>query len=192
MRNSLQNESRLAIARELHDGIAQDLVGIGYSLDLLLAEPELSNQVRTQLRTTRLHTDELIAKVRREIFNLRSNSSAPLADSLALIAPKILGETSVELHCDEVPIAQEHVPEFLAAATEILRNISQHSRATHVVINLYSVNNRTCLEISDDGIGGAQMKDGHFGMQGIVERVENLGGRAIFEEKNGTKIAILL
>jgi signal transduction histidine kinase len=36
---------RLRIARELHDGIAQDLVGLGYGLDLVLAESELSEKL---------------------------------------------------------------------------------------------------------------------------------------------------
>lgn len=192
MAMATSSTQRLAIARELHDGIAQDLVGIGYSLDLLLAEPGLSNVVRSQLRTTRLHTDALIAKVRREIFDLRTHSSGTFTDSLTLIASKLLGEISVEIHSDEVPLEEDSATELLAIASEILRNISQHSRATHVDINLYNVNNRTCLEISDDGIGGAEMKNGHFGLQGIMERVEKIGGCATFDSKNGTKIAILL
>lgn len=183
---------RLAVARDLHDGIAQDLVGIGYSLDLLLAEPDLSNVVRSRIRTTRLHTDELIAKVRREILNLRTSSSAIFVESLNLIAVKLLGNTPFEFRYEVVSLSEEFADELLAIATEILRNVSQHSRATHVEINLYNLNNRTCLEICDNGIGGVEMKNGHFGLQGIMERVEKIGGRAIFEDQNGTKIAILL
>ena len=56
---ALPSAERLAIARELHDGIAQDLVGIGYSLDLLLADPESSQESRSQLRRARLEVDDV-------------------------------------------------------------------------------------------------------------------------------------
>jgi signal transduction histidine kinase len=59
------SHERLTVARELHDGIAQDLVGISYSLDLLLAETSVDTRARRQIRQTRLEVDSLIAKVRR-------------------------------------------------------------------------------------------------------------------------------
>jgi len=52
---------RVSIARELHDGIAQDLVGIGYSLDMLLADSSLQVEMWSKLRTTRLDIDTLIS-----------------------------------------------------------------------------------------------------------------------------------
>ena len=73
----MPSPERVRIARELHDGIAQDLVGIGYSLDLLLSEESLSNNARTEIRSTRFAVDELIGKVRREILHLRKKSRMP-------------------------------------------------------------------------------------------------------------------
>jgi signal transduction histidine kinase len=46
--------------------------------------------------------------------------------------------------------------------------------------------------MSDNGIGGVRMQPGHFGLQGIVERVENLGGSITIESLEGTRIAILI
>ena len=83
---ALPSYEKLAIARELHDGIAQDLVGIGYSLDLLLAEPGLDTFARAQVRRTRLEIDALIAKVRSEILNLRSPTEVLLTDRIREIA----------------------------------------------------------------------------------------------------------
>lgn len=51
------------IAQELHDGIAQELVGIGYSLDLLLAQEKESSDSRSELRTLRFTVTDLIEKV---------------------------------------------------------------------------------------------------------------------------------
>ena len=188
----MPSPERVRIARELHDGIAQDLVGIGYSLDLLLSEESLSNNARTEIRSTRFAVDELIGKVRREILDLRKKSSAPLHINLQNLADTFLGHCQVSMRLDEVPLVESAHAELVLIATEILRNCSTHSRATHIGINLYPVNNRTCLEVIDNGIGGAHVKDGHYGISGMIERVHALGGSLTIESTEGTRIAILI
>ena len=188
----MPSPERVRIAQELHDGIAQDLVGIGYSLDLLLSDASLSNNARTEIRATRFAVDELMSTVRAEILNLRERNSAPLHARLQIIAKKLLPECELTLRLEEVPLAEIRQNEFILIATEILRNCSTHSRATHIGINLYPVNNRTCLEVIDNGIGGAHVKDGHYGIAGIIERVHALGGSVTIESIEGTRIAILI
>lgn len=188
----MPSPERIQIAQELHDGIAQDLVGIGYSLDLLLSEESLSSQARHEIRATRFAVDELISKVREEILNLRRGTGKPLHAQIQSLATHICSEQEVEFHLDEIAVAFHEEVEILAIATEILRNCIAHSRATHIVINLYSVNNRICLEVIDNGIGGANMRDGHFGLLGLKERVYALGGSITIESIEGTRIAILL
>ena len=188
----MPSPERVRIARELHDGIAQDLVGIGYSLDVLLSEESLSNNARCEVRTTRFAVDELISKVRREILHLRKISSAPLNIALQNLAEELLTQCEVTMRLEEVPLVESAHSELVLIATEILRNCSAHSRATHIGINLYPVNNRTCLEVIDNGIGGAHVKDGHYGLSGIIERVHALGGSLTIESIEGTRIAILI
>ena len=183
---------RIRIAQELHDGIAQDLVGIGYSLDLLLSEESLSNQARTDLRGTRFAVDELITKVRVEILNLRNNNSKPLHIQLHRLATELCEGFELSLKLEEVSIAPHLQAEILAIATEILRNSVSHSRATHIGIDLYSVNNRICLEVIDNGIGGANVREGHHGIPGLIERVHTIGGSMTIESIEGTRIAILI
>ena len=187
----IPSPERIRVAQELHDGIAQDLVGIGYSLDLLLSEESLSNQARTDLRGTRFAIDELIAKVRLEILNLRKNSSEPLHIQLYRRATELCEGFELSLNLEEVSIPSDVQDEVLAIASEILRNCVSHSRATHIGINLYPVNNRTCLEVIDNGIGGANVREGHHGIPGLIERVHTLGGSITIESIEGTRIAIL-
>jgi len=189
---ALPTHEKLAVARELHDGIAQDLVGIGYSLDLLLAEPSLDTATRAQVRHTRLEIDTLIAKVRSEILNLRSPGKVSLTHRIIEIATSQIPNIQIDFAIEEVALSPALVDELLIIATEILRNIAQHSRATHVAINLYPVNNRVCLDISDNGIGGAQVKKGHFGLSGVIERVHNLQGSVTIESIEGTRVALLI
>jgi signal transduction histidine kinase len=188
----LPSPERVSIARELHDGIAQDLVGIGYSLDLLLADSSLQGDTRSKLRSTRLEIDTLIAKVRAEILRLRQPNPSPFSAQLENLIANTSLAGIVSFSHESVDLTELHAVELMAIATEILRNIESHAGATHVVINLYPINNRTCLEIRDNGIGGARMQSGHYGLQGIVERVESLGGSITIDSITGTRIVILL
>ena len=188
----MPSHERIKIAQELHDGIAQDLVGVGYSLDLLLSDETLSSQARSDIRTTRFAIDELISKVRREILDLRRGAGKPLHTQLHSLAVDICAGYELEFQLDEYAVPLHVEMEILAIATEILRNCVAHSRATRICINLYSVNNRICLEVIDNGIGGAYVKDGRFGLLGLQERVHTLGGSFTIESIEGTRIAILL
>ena len=188
----MPSPERIRIAQELHDGIAQDLVAIGYSLDLLLSEESLLPSARTDIRTTRFAVDELIAKVRSEILDLRKSDNEPFHMALQRIAAQLCAGFDIAFNVEVVTLTEHQEFELLAIATEILRNCVAHSRATHIGINLYPVNNRTCLEVIDNGIGGAGVKDGHYGVPGLIERVHNLGGSITIESIDGTRIAILI
>ena len=183
---------RLSIARELHDGIAQDLVALGYSVDVILADSGLSQQVRAALRSTRLNIDDLISKVRVEILKLRDSDTQFSQELLKKLAHEICPDIDFDFEIQDLDISPSHHVELSAIATEILRNIQAHSRATHVVIKAYMLNNKTCLEISDNGAGGVTVKDGHWGLIGIRERVEYLSGSFAIDHLLGTKISILL
>jgi signal transduction histidine kinase len=150
------NQRRVTLAQELHDGIAQDLVGLGYSIDSLIASTQ-DVKSKDSLRTVRFTITALIEKVRQEIHQLRSASD--------LLSENTNNDLHLELH---------------RVISEIFRNISEHSSASHLT-----------LEISDNGVGGAQKKEGSFGLIGIQERITELNGDIhIDSSQEGTKIRI--
>jgi len=152
------NDRRVILAQELHDGIAQDLVGLGFSIDSLIAS---SQDLRTKdsLRQLRFAITELIDTVRLEIHELRTSTE--------LLSSQADKDVSYEL---------------LRVLSEILRNVSEHSQASHLSI-----------QISDNGIGGAQSKAGSFGLIGIQERIAGLGGDTRIDSSQlGTTIRIEL
>lgn len=102
------NSQQINLAQELHDGIAQDLVGLGYSIDSLIAQ-QIDPTHRSELRALRLGVSALIDKVRQEIFELR-NTQQPISR-----------ESSVD------PIY-----EMQRIFSEILRNVEQHSKASQL------------------------------------------------------------
>lgn len=151
----MKNE-KVTLAQELHDGIAQDLVALGFSIDRIIAASE-SESVKTELRLIRFTISELIAKNRLEIHQLRSSTD--------LIATKSTSEFSYEI---------------ARVFAEIIRNIERHAKATNLQIT-----------VTDNGIGGAQSKEGSFGLAGIAERVANLNGETLIESNElGTKIVL--
>jgi signal transduction histidine kinase len=152
------NERRVVLAQELHDGIAQDLVGLGFSIDSLISTSH-DQLAKESLRQLRFSITELIDKVRLEIHQLRT-----AADLISKTEEKDLSY------------------ELLRVLSEILRNVEEHSHASHLSI-----------QITDNGIGGAQSKEGSFGLTGIRERIASIGGDIrIDSDQQGTKISIEL
>ena len=124
---------RVRLAQELHDGIAQDLVGLGYSIDSLVGAPDTPNDIRAELRSLRFAMSDLVEKVRDEIFALRSSKE---------ILP---GQNKTDVQY-----------ELQRIFAELLRNIQEHSQATSITLSLH-----------DNGVGGAGIKEGHYGLTGI-------------------------
>jgi NarL family two-component system sensor histidine kinase LiaS len=172
---------RLRLARELHDGIAQDLVGLGYSLDLLLAHENLNSSTRASIRSSRLQVDELMAKVRSEILDLRSSSQESFATKLQDFIQREYSDYSLDIEISEVDLDEVVSHELFRSVEEMLRNIRAHARATHIVVKLFTLNNRSYLEVSDNGIGGAALKENHHGIAGITERIQAIGGSVEIE-----------
>ena len=148
------NNERVTLAQELHDGIAQDLVALGFSIDALISTTD-SADTKSSLRSLRFTITELIDKVRNEIHSLRSDGE--ILDSPA--------DTDLTYELQRI---------FL----EILRNVQEHSQATLLSI-----------QVSDNGVGGAQIEPGSFGLAGIQERTEKLNGEIQIESsEEGTTI----
>lgn len=186
----MSTPERLDVARELHDGIAQDLVALGYSLDLLLATDGLPQSARSSIRESRLQVDELMRKVRSEIFNLRSQSQQSISTQLQALVANEYSDFELDLDIEPASAPPEVGHEIFAIAREILRNVRIHSRASRIGITLNPVNNRIYLQICDNGIGGAIMKDGRWGMTGISERIAKLGGSIVIENNSDTDLGV--
>jgi len=80
--NSSPNSERSRLARELHDGLAQELASVGYQLDQLVGDPTLDNKNRRVIRDIRFSLSGLINQVRDEIFELRHESSKSRAKAV--------------------------------------------------------------------------------------------------------------
>ena len=180
---------RVEIAQEIHDGIAQDLVALGYQLDLVLAAPLTPAVIRNDVRTIRFRVSELIEKVRTEIYDLRSHSefNSTLRTIVSEISPTI-AITGEQLELEEVDRQL-----LLRVIPELLRNSLAHSGASQIHLHLSSSKDGVMVKVSDNGRGGAAPTLGRYGILGCIERVENHGASIdIDSREDGTTITITL
>jgi signal transduction histidine kinase len=180
---------KVEIAQEIHDGIAQDLVALGFQLDLVLAAPLTPALIRNDVRTIRFRVSELIEKVRDDIYDLRSTADFQnqLLEAVTAISPAI--DVSGELR----KLSNEEGHLLLRVVPELLRNAQNHSGASQIHLQLLSGENEIMVKISDNGHGGAQPTSGRYGILGCIERIEDHGASIdINSREDGTTITITL
>ncbi len=165
---------RIRIAQELHDGIAQDLVALSYSLDLLLAESETPARTRIELRKILFSVTTMIEKVRTEIFNLRINSTETFEGSLRALLAELGSSIKLNLAIEECGFSENVESEILAISRELLRNSIKHSGASVIEITIENSQNGKRYSYKDNGIGMDPLKSSGFGTRGIQERCSSI------------------
>ena len=192
---TLVNE-RQRMARELHDTLAQDLIGLTLQLervDLHLDKKrferarELVQQAMSQARAT-------LAVSRSAIDGLRAHTLNP--DDLLLALQREISRftTTTSIACEASLSALSTVPESLCehvlrAITEGLTNVARHSQAHQVWVCAQLNEETLTIEVRDDGIGfesttvGTQK--GHYGLLGLRERTRLVGGHLDIESSAG-------
>lgn len=185
------SNTRVSLARDIHDGIAQDLVAVGYQLDSILARPEVDQKTRSDLRNLRLYISQTLLEVRRSLFDLR-RSATSLRDELTRLYLEICQNFSGNVDLEEVTLPESTQLSLIDITKELLTNAVQHSDAQSIWLRLITSDQHVVLSVIDDGKGGAQPRPSRFGLIGVRERVEELGGRYEMSGKRGTEITISL
>jgi signal transduction histidine kinase len=176
---------RNRIAREIHDTLAQDFVGVSLQLDLvsqLLARSSLP-EAASQVKATRSLVNEGLAQARQSIWNLRANSTKDglparvTALTQRFSSGDLVVKTKIGGAYRALPGAIEE--EVLKIMQEALSNVRRHAMATVVNVQLTYGQDKLIVQLADNGRGfsipDAAAKPGHFGLQGIRERAASLG-----------------
>jgi len=193
-----REEERARLARELHDGPLQDLVGLNMQLGLLLADN--AAPLTETLRTLRAEVRALLTELRQVCAELRP----PMLDTMGLgAALRVLAEEWSAQHHLPVQLdlasdaALRALPDQVSVnlyrvTQEALTNIAHHAHARNVTLTLACDATRWTLTIGDDGEGfvvPATLNElaarGHFGLVGLRERVELIGGALTIESAPG-------
>ena len=183
---------RRRVAQDLHDGVVQDLAGIGYSLESEAQRLPGGAALRQHLE----HVGEIL---RRDVAALRTLmadiyppdlGSKGLAQALRdLASQQNLPPGLVRVEIDG-PLGQHPVTDRLTyrAIREAMGNAVRHAEATSVVIRVAQTDVLMSFEVVDDGVGfdpEAAGPTGHLGMRLISEMVVDAGGSLVIESVSG-------
>jgi len=199
---SVREEERTRIAREVHDELGQALTSC--KLDLSWIAGKLPSDLKPLIdkaRTLTAHIDSTIQTVRRISSELRPG----VLDHLGLVAAiewqanEFQNRTGIR--CDvrsriREPLDQDLSTTFFRIFQETLTNVIRHAGATQVAVDLKEAEGRITLEVKDNGRGIARTEifnSQSMGLLGMRERTELLGG--IFQignvpRKTGTRVRV--
>jgi NarL family two-component system sensor histidine kinase LiaS len=188
--NSSPNSERTRLARELHDGLAQELAAFGYRLDQVIGDENLGNSNRATLRELRLSLTSVINQVRDEIYELRSNKSKEFAQQLTEQIDTLLASSEIAFEIDgQINVKAENKFELLRAIKELVLNAKRHSNCSIISIQLTN----TLITIKDNGQGGVTKKNNSYGIDGVKERLNLIGvSMQIDSNSSGTTITIAI
>ena len=192
---SAQEEERLRLARELHDETIQSVIALKQRVQL--AEKLVKDQKGKQsLQELEGLAEQTVENLRRIIRALRP---IYLEDLGLVTALEMLARETKTQQVDFYRTGHEQRLErdvelaLYRIAQEALSNVVRHAKASRATLNINFSEQEIKLEIIDDGIGFVMPKSatdfapsGHFGLLGMRERAELIGGRLEVQSKAGT------
>jgi PAS domain S-box-containing protein len=201
-REKVALEERQRLARDLHDSVSQAVYGIALgarsALELLSKDP---TQVREPLEYVLRLSEAALAEMRALIFELRPEAlereglTGALKHHTAVLRSRHRIQVDESLETEPV-LGWEGKQALYRIAQEALHNAGRHGRAKHVGIALSQDDSQIRLEVWDDGVGfdpqGAH--PGHFGLNTMRERANELGGTLEIESRPsaGTRVQAII
>jgi signal transduction histidine kinase len=188
-------EERQRLARELHDSVTQALYSVTLYADAarMAFSAKKWDALETNLQEVRNMAREAMYDMRLLVFELRpfmletEGLVSVLRARLAAVEDRAGLKTEVLVEEERrLPIVIEE--ELYRIAQEGLNNVVKHAAARHVRIRIKYDDNSASLEMIDDGLGfdtNAADQSGGFGLQGIKERAQRLGGSLQIESAPG-------
>jgi signal transduction histidine kinase len=201
VRESATSEERLRIAREVHDGVAQDVASLGYLIDNIAVTATDPHQVADVSRL-RKEVSRVVAELRNSVFDLRNEVGATqgLGQSVASFARHIGSHSDLTVHVtlDEstVRLRPRVEAELLRIAQEAINNARRHSGGHNLWIHCRIHPPHAEIAVVDDGNGlGTGREDSH-GLKIMRERADRIGADLVVEspayDGKGTRVAVRL
>jgi signal transduction histidine kinase len=196
---SIREEERTGIAREIHDELGQALTALKMDIAWVARRLGDEGEVRAKLSEMSGNADGIIQTVRRISAELRPGVLDDLGLEAAIEwqAEDFCRRTGVR--CDvRSQLGELKLDRHLATAVfrifqEALTNVTRHANATHVDVDLRVEGEKLELEVSDDGVGITEGARGvSLGLLGMRERARLLGGDCVVKRRvpRGTTVAL--
>ncbi len=200
-----REDERKALARELHDQIIQDMLGLIYHLEEIEGVAD-SSELKQDVGSVRQGIRNLVVGLRQMCSDLRPPTidHHGLSAAINSLANEWAERSDINIQL-EIDPTLGRMPEMIELSVfrivqEGLNNIRKHAAATHVRLSLQRTSSTNLLvRLEDDGKGLSKPTDlaslsinKHFGLVGISERVALLGGSINIESSigNGTILQV--
>lgn len=193
---TLQERNR--IAREIHDALGHTLTAQSIQLEnALLFLPPNAEKTKSFLRESQQLGARALQEVRRSIATLRSNplQGRSLQSAIATAITEFQSTTGIKTTytLQSQPISTEISTALYRILQESLTNISKHSAATQVNVDLQQRCDTVHLQITDNGQGfDPERNTTGFGLQGMRERTATLRGKFLLSSQLGRGCCITI
>lgn len=194
-RDSATADERRRLAREMHDGVAQDIASLGYLVDVLSAKPASPEQAE-RLAMLRQRISSIVAEVRRSVVNLRTSvgSSESLGVAIGAIA-RSLSEVSgvpIQVTLDEktARLRPDVEAELFRITQEAMNNAIKHAQASTIKVHCEVHAPYAEITVSDDGRGLQQSRMDSNGVQIMEERARLIGAVLSIDSAPGQGLTV--
>lgn len=190
---TVREEERKHLARELHDDLAQHLSALRMKIAIVNLEfgpqsPAFSKEIQSMLSLV----DSTIKMTRNAITSLRPAAlDMGIVSALEWLKSEFVAQSGIycvlTVGATDNSLKDHTATAIFRIAQESLRNVAKHAKAGNVDIRFERRNNAYVLKIADNGMGfdPSEKKEATFGLLGIQERVLMLGGAVDIKTQPG-------
>lgn len=198
--SDLRVDERTRLAAEIHDAISQTLTGVSFQVDA--AEKTLPTDTNAAARFLSVARSTLLScreDLRRCIWDLRNDTlaSPDFAEAIRRTVRPCVGTTEVivTFNVKRTHLTDSTAHAVLSIVRELAVNAVRHGKARRILISGKQQNETIIFSVRDDGCGFDPSShpgpaQGHFGLQGIKERVAKMRGRVMIESAPGSGTTI--
>ncbi len=203
--NTIREDERTKIAREIHDDLGGNLTAIKMGLSSIIDQQKIDpNAFLQHTKSLLAVVDNTFETVHRISGNLRPNIlDLGIVDALEWQVKEFEKQLAIssQFRCNqaEISMSKDQAMALFRICQEALSNIAKYANATQVNVDLCASANDVVMSISDDGVGikaDDKLKANSFGLRGMRERATALHGNFRISKpvttKHGTMITVKL
>jgi signal transduction histidine kinase len=193
------NAERIELSRWLHEGLAQQLAAVGWSLDRIASRTLDEGKVQAEASELRTTINDALRTVHRKAVELRKLESDP--GGLPILVERLVADftarTGLPVDMDAAKGLERIADHFrilcLTFVQEALTNVAKHAGASRVVVDIGEEPSSIRIAVTDDGVGidaDARRKPDSLGLLGLHERLTAIGGSLMVSnvKPHGTRI----